>query len=110
MEDKNLCGKTRDMAHPYEVYEGTGPFVGWTWKVLKKYQKPSLEASNAFARWMCAVSSPNTMGGCDMGDTYVADVLNGHSMLVEKDGEAVLPLVKIPARDRSKLDAALGAF
>lgn len=86
---KNPCGKSRKVENPYEVYKGFGPLEGWIWKVLKKNQSPEGEAKNEFASWFCAVSSPHTFGGCDMGDTYVADVLNGYSMLVEIDGVKV---------------------
>lgn len=44
-KEKNLCGKTRNVNDPYEIwlsYDGT-----WGWRVLKKYQKPSLEAKIA---------------------------------------------------------------
>ena len=68
---KNLCGKTRTVENPYEVWENTS---GWTWKVLKKYQKPSLEAKNLYARWFCAVSSPYTDGDYDYGDVYIVDI------------------------------------
>ena len=43
----NPCGKTRDVAEPYEVWKGPG---GFEWRVLKKYQKPELEAKNPYAR------------------------------------------------------------
>ena len=49
---------------------------GWEWRVLKTYQKPEKEACNLYARWMCAVSSPMTYGGYDMGDTYIKDILD----------------------------------
>lgn len=71
---KNLCGKMRKVEDPYEIwesYDGT-----WQWKVLKKYQAEDKEAANPYARWLCAVSSPFTHGSYDMGDTYVADVVN----------------------------------
>lgn len=100
---KNPCGKSRTVDNPYEVYEGVGPLAGWTWKVLKKNQSPEGEAKNEFASWFCAVSSPMTGGGCDMGDTYVADVLNGHSMLVEVDGVKVENPVIASARKKPTL-------
>jgi len=71
---KNACGKTRPIENPYEVWIGIGRFDGWTWKVLKKYQSPENEASNPYARWFCAVSSPFTFGGYDYGDTYIKDI------------------------------------
>ncbi len=75
-KEKNLCGKTRKLGNPYEVWRGTGKLQGWEWRVLKKYQTPSKEKENPFARWFCAVRSPFTQGGWDMGDTYVKDVVN----------------------------------
>jgi len=51
-KEKNLCGKTRPIDNPYEIWKS---FDGtWEWKVLKKYQKPSKELKNRFARWFCA--------------------------------------------------------
>jgi len=52
--------------------------------VLKKYQKPELEATNPYARWLCAVSSPMTYGSYDIGDTYVKDV-KGYAYLISTD-------------------------
>ena len=72
--DKNLCGKTRLIDNPYEVWESADGT--WTWKVLKKYQKPSKEAENPHARWFCAVSSPCTYGSFEMGDVYVKDIID----------------------------------
>ena len=68
---KNLCGKTRDIDNPYEVWKGPG---GFEWRVLKKYQKPELEAKNAYARWYCSVKSDMTYGSFEYGDTYVSDI------------------------------------
>lgn len=82
MKEKNLCGKMRPVSNPYEIWEGYGPLQGWTWKVLKKYQTPENEAKNPYARWMCAVSSPFTHGGEDMGDTYIKDVITSAKMVV----------------------------
>jgi|TARA_Y100001963_G_scaffold144413_1_gene216517 hypothetical protein len=67
----NPCGKTRDVAEPYEVWKGPG---GFEWRVLKKYQKPELEAKNPYARWYCAVKSNMTYGEFEYGDTYVSDI------------------------------------
>jgi len=39
---KNECGKMRDKDNPYEIWKGNG----FEWRVLKKYQKPELEAKN----------------------------------------------------------------
>jgi len=69
---KNLCGKTRKVDSPYEVWV----LGDWTWKVLKKYQNPEREAQNPYARWFCAVSSPYTHGSYDIGDVYVNEITN----------------------------------
>jgi len=71
-QEKNLCGKTRPITDPYEIWKS---FDGtWEWKVLKKYQKPSRELKNRFARWFCAVSSPYTHGSYELGDVYVHEI------------------------------------
>jgi len=67
---KNECGKTREKDNPYEIWEGNG----FEWRVLKKYQKPELEAKNPYARWYCAVSSPYTWGSHEYGDVYVSEI------------------------------------
>ena len=41
MTEKNLCGKTRPIDNPYEIWKSVDGT--WEWKVLKKYQKPSKE-------------------------------------------------------------------
>lgn len=82
MKEKNQCGKTRPVSDPYEIWEGTGDYEGWTWKVLKKWQGPDNEAENPYARWMCAVSSPCTHGGYDYGDCYVKDI-TPHAVLAK---------------------------
>jgi|TARA_R110000824_G_scaffold1064_3_gene5878 hypothetical protein len=71
MSEKNLCGKTRPQDNPYEIWRGSN---GFEWRVLKKYQKPSLEAKNPYARWFCAVKSDMTYGSFELGDTYVNDI------------------------------------
>ena len=68
---KNECGKMREQDNPYEVWSNK---VGWEWRVLKKYQKPELEAKNPYARWFCAVKSPYTWGSFELGDVYVAEI------------------------------------
>jgi len=70
--EKNLCGKTRKHDNPYEVWKSADKT--WTWKVLKKYQKPSKEVENPYARWFCAVSSPFTYGDFEYGDVYVKEI------------------------------------
>ena len=72
---KNLCGKTRKVDDPYETWVGAGNFE---WRVLKKYQKPELEAKNPYARWFCAVKSNFTYGEFELGDVYVSEIkMNG---------------------------------
>jgi len=65
---KNECGKMRPVENPYEVWTNA---QGWTWKVLKKWQT---DDNKPYARWFCAVSSPFTFGGYDMGDVYVSEI------------------------------------
>ena len=65
-------GKTRDINQPYEVYVNRQS--GWEWRVLKKYKAPEAEAEDRYARWLCAVKSPMTFNGYDLGDSYVTDI------------------------------------
>lgn len=71
---KNLCGKTRPVDKPYEIYK-SNVLPNWEWRVLKKYQSPEKEAENPYAIWYCAVKSPMTYGDWEYGDTYVKDIL-----------------------------------
>ena len=72
---KNLCGKTRKMDRPYEVWQGNAGDLGnITYLVLKKYQTPELEATNQFARWFVAAKSDATYGTFEMGDNYVSEI------------------------------------
>jgi hypothetical protein len=66
---KNLRGKTRPTADPYETWRS--PDGSWEWRVLKGYQA---DDDKPYARWFCAVKSPFTHGGFELGDAYVADV------------------------------------
>lgn len=66
---KNLCGKTRPVDKPYEVWRAGD----WTWNVLKKYQSEEKESTNPYARWFCSVVTPICPRG-ELGDVYVADV------------------------------------
>lgn len=70
---RTLMGKTRPVGDPYMVFEAGD----WTWKVLKSWQ---YDDAKQYARWFCAVSSPMTYGGYDLGDTYVADVVQHAAM------------------------------
>ena len=72
--EKNLMAKTRPVDNPYEIWTCESPDGVWEWRVLKKWQKPSKEAENPYARWFCAVMSPHTYGSWEYGDTYVRDV------------------------------------
>lgn len=62
----NPMSKTRPVSNPYEVWQ----LDNWTWAVLKAYQAPDKEATNPYGRRFCAVASPHTFGGYDMGDVY----------------------------------------
>ncbi len=70
--EKNPCGKTRKLEEPYEIWKAGD----WEWRVLKKYQTPSKEKSNPYARWFVAVKSGNTHGHWEYGDTYVNDIVS----------------------------------
>jgi hypothetical protein len=76
---KNLCGKTRKTADPYEVW--TGP-RGFEWRVLKKYQNAENEAKNPHARWFCAVRSDYTYGEFELGDVYVSEIKSMGTKLI----------------------------
>lgn len=67
---KNLCAKTRDKDNPYEVWRSYDD--SWEWRVLKKWQT---DDNKDFARWFCAVKSPFTYGGFELGDCYVRDIV-----------------------------------
>ncbi len=71
-KSKNLCGKTRKLEDPYEVWENEEKTCEW--RVLKKYQTPEKEKGNQNARWFCAVKSPYTYGRFELGDVYVDDI------------------------------------
>ena len=73
--EKNPCGKTRKIDKPYEIWKGTNPMFGnIEYRVLKKYQSPSNENTNPYARWFVAAKSEATHGGWDYGDTYIKDI------------------------------------
>lgn len=63
----NPMGKTRSVDNPYLTVEGNG----WTYKVLKAN---TTDPGKSGGSWFCAVSSPYTFGGYDMGDTYITQV------------------------------------
>lgn len=69
MAEKNPCGKMVKRENAYEVWQAGS----WTWYVLKKWQAPSKEATNPYARWFCDVVTPICPDG-EMGDVYVKDI------------------------------------
>ena len=71
MATKNLCGKTRPVDNPYEIWQNNS---GWEWRILKRYQSPENEAKNKFARVFTAVKSPFTYGEFELGDSYLHDI------------------------------------
>lgn len=70
---KNLCGKTRPVDNPYEVWRNNS---GWEWRILKRYQSLENEAKNPYARVLVAAKSPLTYGEFEYGDTYIRDITN----------------------------------
>lgn len=83
MGNKNECGKTRPEENPYEIWVNGS----WEWRVLKKYQSPDKENTNPFARWFCAVKSPYTYGGYELGDVYVSEIVSDATR-IDADGTA----------------------
>ena len=77
---KNLCGKTRKVEVPYEIW--TNFDKTWEYRVLKKYQSPEKEEQNPYARWFCAVKSPFTYDGWEYGDTYVSDIKRSATKII----------------------------
>lgn len=65
--------KSRDLDTPYAVL--TGQMFGGEaiFKILKKNTK---NLQDEYASVLVAASSPATFGGYDMGDTYIADLVN----------------------------------
>ena len=72
LETKNRCGKTVDKNTPYERWRSHDG--NWEWRVLKKWQSPAKEVNNPYARWFCAVQTPYTAPGYDMGDVYISEI------------------------------------
>jgi hypothetical protein len=62
--------KTATKEAPHATYR----HGSWVWKVLK-VNAPKKSPHSPYVSWMCAVQSPFTMGGWDMGDTYSAEVI-----------------------------------
>ena len=69
---KNLCGKTRNIENPYEIWK-SGNFE---YRVLKKYQSEEGEAKNPYSRWFLGTKSPYTYGSFELGDGYAKDIKN----------------------------------
>lgn len=61
--------KSRKVDNPYMIYKSGD----WEWRILKSYQKDN---AKPYARAFCAVSSPYTFGGYDMGDVYWSEIIN----------------------------------
>jgi len=82
-KDKNLCSKTTHYANPYEIWKGYHP-LGYNveYRVLKKYQKPSKETENPYARWFVAAKSEATYGTWEYGDMYVREI-KSHSTQIK---------------------------
>ena len=96
VREVNLCAKSVTCAEAYEVWRsacacpnvamsyGAGHALTercpsrWEWRVLKKWQAPTAEAKNAYARWFCCVHTPITAAqmshGGELGDVYVREV------------------------------------
>ena len=68
---KNMCGKTRKIDEPYEIWRGPS---GFEWRVLKKYQNEKNESENPYARWFCGVKSNFTYDSFEYGDVYVSEI------------------------------------
>jgi len=80
---KNAWGKTRPQDNPYfAISRGD-----WTWRILKAWQPAATARENEFARYFCAVSSPFTAPGVDMGDVYVRDIPGYGSILAAQQRE-----------------------
>jgi len=59
---------------------------GFTWLVLKTYQRPDME--DQYSRWFCATQGPGTFGSWELGDGYAKDI-SGHGTLVAATHEWV---------------------
>tara|TARA_R100000750_G_scaffold17717_1_gene11783 strand:- start:235 stop:456 length:222 start_codon:yes stop_codon:yes gene_type:complete len=59
--------KTVKRENAHEIWQSLD---GWTWYVLKKWQKNDNKPN---ARWFCDVLSPFTPDG-EMGDVYVSEI------------------------------------
>ena len=84
-KQKNMMSKSRNTEDPYAIFKGIGPFGETEVRLLKAYQKPSLESKNKYARWFVAVKSDFTYGSYDMGDSYVNEVVRGLELTYADD-------------------------
>lgn len=71
-KEHNPCNKEVKREEAYEVW--ATPDLSWIWYVLRKYQSPTNESKNPYARWYCNVVSPMTSDRGETGDVYVADI------------------------------------
>ena len=71
--------KSRTVDNPWEIWV----CGDWTWKVLKSYQNDN---TKQYARAFCAVESPYTFGGYDMGDVYWSEITS-HAVRIYRDPE-----------------------
>ena len=86
--EANPCSKTRKIKEPYEIWVND-MLPDWEWRVLKKWQAPSKEATNPYARWFVAVKSPMTYGSWEMGDEYVTNVQTGYRLSDDEAAAAI---------------------
>ena len=70
--EANPCNKEVKREEAYEVW--ATPDLSWVWYVLRKYQSPTNEAKNIYARWYCNVTSPMTSKRGETGDVYVTEI------------------------------------
>jgi hypothetical protein len=85
-------GKTRKLEQPWLTIDGGD---GWEYRVLQAHVE---DPNKPYASWFCAVKSPNTFGGWDMGDTYISQI---RGVIVQRDPS--VPDEAIPARLRATL-------
>lgn len=91
---KNLMGKSRKPGNAYLVIIAGS----WRWEILKMNGSLEKAMSNPYASAFCAVSSPNTFGSFDYGDTYLSDIAAGA-------GISKLDLVRMLEVEAKKLAA-----
>lgn len=82
----NPMGKTRKVEQPYLIVEDDR--TGFVYHVLKAN---TANPGKAGGSWFCAVKSPYTYGGWDMGDTYIADVRGAVTFRDEVVTDDLLP-------------------